>query len=138
MDEITLKGHKVAKGKAEGEAVVSHKPLTFTHGVNLETGLVVEKNHELEGVNIAGKILVFPVDKGSTMGSYMLCEMVRNKTQPGGIINLRAGSITALGAIVGNIPAVDRLDGNPLELIKSGDHVELDADSGTVKVRPRH
>ena len=137
MAEIILKGHKVAKGKAEGEALVSHKPLSFMGGVDPETGLVTDKGHELEGVSLAGKILVFPVEKGSTAGSYKLYEMVRCKTAPNGIINLRAKSIVAVGAIISNIPMVDRLDGNPLELIKTGDYVELDADQGIVKIRPR-
>ena len=95
----------------------------------------MEKNHELEGVSIAGKILVFPVGKGSTGASFMLYETVRCKTAPKGIINLRADPVITAGAIIGNIPYVDRLDGNPIELIKTGDYVELNADLGIVKVR---
>ena len=135
-DEIILKGHKVAKGKAEGEALVSHEPINFVHGVNVETGLVMEKNHELEGVSVAGKVLVFPVEKGSTGGSFRMYDMVRCKTAPKGIINLRADPVVTVGAIISDIPMVDKLDGNPLELIKTGDYVELDADNGIVKVRP--
>ncbi|MBA7560802.1 hypothetical protein ES708_02433 [subsurface metagenome] len=135
MAEIILKGHKVAKGKADGEALVSHEPICFYDGVDPETGIVMEKNHELEGVSIAGKILVFPLEKGSTGGSFILYEMVRYKTEPRGIINLRADPVLTVGAIIGNIPFVDRLDGNPLELIKTGDYVELNADQGIVKVR---
>ena len=135
MVEIVLKGHKVYKGKVEGEALVSHEPMSFMGGVDPETGVVVDKGHELEGCTLAGKILVFPVEKGSTFGSHKIYEMARCKTAPKGIISLRARSIVAVGAIISNIPMVDRLDGNPLELIKTGDYVELDADQGTVKVR---
>jgi len=138
MAEIILKGHKVAKGKVEGEALVSHEPISFLSGVNTETGVVIEKNHELEGVNISDKILVFPVGKGSTCGSFIIYEMARFKTAPGGMINQRADPIIAMGAIISNIPMVDRLDGDPIDVIKTGDHVELDADKGTVKVSSRH
>jgi len=137
MEEIILKGHKVSKGKAEGEALVTHEPISFMHGVNPENGLVIEKNHELEGVSLSGKILVFPLEKGSTGGSYVLYEMVRCGTAPKGIINLRADPIIVLGAIISNIPMMDRLDGNPLELIRTGDHLELDADKGLVKIRSK-
>ena len=137
MVEITLKGHKVAKGKACGEALVSHAPISFMGGVNPETGVLVEKGHELEGVNLRGKILVFPKEKGSTGGAYQLYEMVRCDTAPKGLITLRAGSIITCGAIIANIPVVDKLDQNPLEMISSGDYVELDADQGTVTVRRR-
>lgn len=129
-----LRAHKVAKGKAEGEALVSRQPISFLGGVDVESGLIVEKNHELEGESITGKILVFPVGKGSTLGSYRIYEMMRNNTQPKGIINLRADPVVAVGAIIANIPMVDDPDQNPLEAIKSGDHVELDADNGLVKI----
>lgn len=135
MTEIIVKGHKVVKGKVEGEAVVSRKPIGFAGGVNPSTGQIVEKGHELEGVSITGKILVFPVEKGSTGGSDVIFEMARLHKGPKGIINLRAKSIVVVGAILANIPVVDRLDGNPLELICTGDYVELDADRGIVRVR---
>lgn len=136
MGKIILKGHTVSKGKVTGKALVSHKPISFMGGLDPETGLVIEKGHELEGVNVAGKILIFPVGKGSSVGSYRLYEMVHHKAHPIGIINLRADPIVAVGAIFSDIPMVDRLDGDPLELIKSGDTVELDADQGTVTVDP--
>lgn len=137
MDEIILRVRKVAKGKAEGEALVSCQPLSFWGGVNTETGVVSDKHHELDGVSMTGKILVFPVSKGSSGGSYQLLKMVSHKTEPKGIINLRADPVLAVGAIISNIPMVIGLDDNPLELIKTGDHVELDADNGIVKVRRR-
>lgn len=138
MDEIILKGHKVSRGKTEGEALVSNEPISFLGGVDSETGLIVEKSHALKGISITGKILVFPVGKGSTLGSYRLYEMARNKTHPKGIINLRADPVVAVGAIISNIPMVDKLDGNPLDLIKTGDYVELDADNGIIKIRALH
>jgi len=134
MAEIILKGHKVAKGKAAGEAIVSHAPMSFMSAVDSETGIVIEKNHPLEGISIAGKILVFPMEKGSTGGSGGLFELASHKKHPVGIINLRADPIITVGAIISDIPMVDRLDANPLEVIKTGDFVEIDADQGTVKV----
>ena len=138
MAELILKGHKVAKGKAAGEALVSHEPIAFLSGVDPETGIVIEKNHELEGVNMCGKILVFPLGKGSTCGSFVIYEMASLKTAPAGMINQRAEPIVAMGAIIGDIPMVDRLDGDPVDLIKTRDYVELDADQGIVKVSSKH
>ena len=134
MGKTVLRGHKVSKGKTEGEALVSQKPISFMYSINPETGMIKEKGHELEGKCIAEKILVYPVGKGSSAGSYRLYEMLRNKTSPKGIINLRADPVDATGAIFCDIPMMDRLDGNPLELIKTGDYVELDADRGIVTV----
>lgn len=137
MEEIVLRGHKVAKGKVKGEALVSQKPISFMYSIDPETGIVKEKGHELEGKCIKGKILIFPVGKGSSAGSYRMYEMLRCGTNPKGLINLRADTVDATGAIFCNIPMVDQLDPNPLELIKTGDHVEIDADEGIVRVKAR-
>jgi len=137
MSETILKGHKVAKGKAQGEALVSHSPISFFGGVNSQTGFVVEKGHELEGVNVAGKILIFPTGKGSTVGSYQLYELTFSQKAPMAIINIRADPIVTIGAILGSIPMVDKVEPNPLEIIKTGDMVEVDADQGIIKVHPK-
>jgi len=137
MANIIIKAHKVAKGKAKGEALVSHSPISFRGGVDEETGFIVDKGHELEGVSISGKILVFPVGKGSTAGSFQLLELKHNLRAPKAIINLRADPIIAVGAIISNIPMVDRLEQNPLQIVRNGDIVEVDADQGIVKVEPK-
>ena len=137
MSETVCKAHKVSKGKATGEALVSQYPITFMGGVNPETGVIVEKGHELEGVCIADKILVFPVGKGSTSGSYQLYTLVYFNKAPKAIINRRADPIVAVGAILGDIPMVDRLETDPLKLIKTGDVVDVDADQGIVTVKSK-
>jgi uncharacterized protein len=135
MIQVILKGHRVSKGRAEGEALVSQSPISFMHGVNPETGIIVETGHELEGKDISNKILIFPVGKGSTAGSYQVYELFICGKAPKAMINLRADPVIAVGAIISNIPMVDRLDGNPLKTIKTGDLVQVDADSGIVKVK---
>jgi predicted aconitase with swiveling domain len=41
----------------------------------------------------------------------------------------------ALGAVVTRVPAITALDQDPVEVIKTGDWVHLDADAGTVTVK---
>ncbi|MEM3953084.1 MAG: DUF126 domain-containing protein, partial [Nitrososphaerota archaeon] len=69
---MKVKGRVIKKGKVRGEALRSTQPISFLGGVDPETGIVIEKGHELEGRSIAGKILVFPRGKGSTVSSYIL------------------------------------------------------------------
>ena len=138
MDEVILKGRKIVGGRVEGEALVSHEDIGYLSSVEPSTGIVREKNHELEGVNLAGKILVYPTGKGSTGGSFTLYEMALCKTAPKGIINIRAEPITATGAIISNIPMIDQLNGNPIEIIKTGDYLELDGDKGIVKIKKNY
>jgi len=132
--KIILRGRKIIGGVAEGEAVVTRQPISFLGGVNPDKGMVVERGHELEGQNITGKIFIFPHGKGSTAGPYIIYAMAKRKTAPSGMINLEAEPIIAVGAAMGNIPLVDRLDKNPLEVISSGDRVKIDGDHGTVEV----
>ncbi len=132
--KIILRGRKIIGGLAEGEAVVTRQPISFLGGVNPDKGIVVERGHELEGQNITGKIFIFPHGKGSTAGPYIIYAMAKRKTAPSGMINLEAEPIIAVGAAMGNIPLVDRLDKNPLEVISTGDRVKIDGEQGTVEV----
>lgn len=135
MEKITLQGKKVVAGKAVGEAIICHEPISFIGGVDPNTGYVIEKGHELEGRKITGKILIYPTGKGSTGGSYRLYEMVYQKTAPAAIILIDREPVVTVGCIMGNIPMVDGLEKNPLEVIKDGDLVEVDADNGTVIIK---
>jgi predicted aconitase with swiveling domain len=128
---MILQGRKVAKGKAEGEAIVSKDGISFYGGVEPETGKVVEKGHPLEGQVVTGKILVFPTGKGSTVGSYAMYDMSKRGTAPAAIINKEIETIIAVGAIISEIPCVDQID---IEKIKTGDKVTVDADAGTVTI----
>ena len=126
---MILEGRKVANGKASGEALVSTDGISFYGGVEPETGKVVEKGHPLEGQSVTGKILVFPTGKGSTVGSYTIYDMKKRGTAPVAIINKEIETIVAVGAIISEIPCVDKID---IEQIKTGDRVVVDADAGTV------
>ena len=63
-----FKGRRIYKGKVEGFALVTTVDISFYGGVDPETGEVVEKDHPLEGKSVAGKVLVMPSGKGSTVG----------------------------------------------------------------------
>jgi uncharacterized protein len=118
-----LKGRIIYKGKAEGEALVTSQPISFYGGVDPNTGIVLEKGHELQGQSVKGKILVFPQGKGSTVGSYTLYRMKKNGTAPAGMINKECETIVAVGAIISEIPCVDKVD---VSKIKTGDKVSIE------------
>lgn len=133
-EKFVLKGRKIVTGKASGEAVVTREAISFNGGVDNMTGIVTEPGHELEGVNIAGKVLVFLTGKGSTGGSYKIYDMVSRGTAPVAFIQVNPEPITTIGAIIGKIPVVAGLDQDPTLAISNGDFIEMDADAGTVSV----
>lgn len=132
--KIVLKGRKISKGVAEGQALVSSKPVSFLGGVNPDTGVVVERGHDLEGVCIGGRVLVFPRGKGSTGGSWIILRLAENDVAPKAMINVETEPIVAVGAIISKIPLIDKLDRNPVEAIKTGDFVKVDANVGSVEI----
>jgi predicted aconitase with swiveling domain len=126
-----LQGRSITPGIAEGQALVSRMGVSFFGGVDPETGIVVEKGHDLEGSSVAGKVLAFPSGKGSTVGSYTLFRMRKAGTAPGAILNAECEPITAVGCILAGIPCVDRL---PIERIASGAILRVDGTAGRVEI----
>ena len=128
---MKLKGRKVVGGKAEGELIVSKKPLSFLGGVDPETGIVTDAESDIRGQSIAGKILAFPRGKGSTVGSYVIYALKKNGKAPKAIIVGEAETIVATGAIIAGIPMVQGID---VSKLRNGMKVKVDADSGEVEV----
>ena len=129
-DEINwlkIRGRTISRGEAEGEAIVSRRNFSFLGDVDPETGIVVAEDSDIRGESIAGKIFVFPSGRGSTVGSYVILRMAKKGVAPAGIINVESEPIIAVGAILAGIPVVDKLEKNPLEVIKTGDIVTIRA-----------
>jgi len=120
-----LKGRVIYRGKVAGEALVTNQPISFYGGVDPDTGVVLEKGHELQGISVKGKILVFPTGKGSTVGSYSLYRMKKNGTAPAGMINRECETVVAVGAIISEIPCVDKIE---ISRLKTGDLLQIDGD----------
>jgi hypothetical protein len=127
---MELKGRIIFKGQIKGEALVTSQPVSFYGGVDPDSGILIEKGHELEGKNLKGKILIFPTGKGSTVGSYTLYRMKKNNTAPAGMINKECETIVAVGAIISEIPCIDKID---ISKIKTGDVVQLN--DGVVEIK---
>jgi predicted aconitase with swiveling domain len=128
---LVLTGRNVFQGKVSGKALVSSDGISFYGGVDPATGKVVEKGHAIEGQCVTGKILVFPTGKGSTVGSYVLYDMKKRGTAPAAIVNREIETIIAVGAIISEIPCVDRID---VRRIKTGQSLTVDGGKGSVTI----
>lgn len=122
----------IAKGKGKGELIVSDEPISFLGGVNPDTGVIIDPNHELKGECIKDKVLFIPGGKGSTVGSYVIFQMMKNDTAPKAIICLNAEPIIATGAIMSDIPMVD--SPSDVKNLTNGTLVEVDGDNGTIEL----
>ncbi|HOX42405.1 MAG TPA: DUF126 domain-containing protein [Myxococcota bacterium] len=125
-----MKARPISSGRAAGPALVSPAPISFYGGVEATTGVVIERGHPLCGRCVAGQVLVFPAGKGSTVGSYVLYGLARNGVAPAALVVGEAETIVATGAILADIPCVDRV---ALDGFRDGEALEVDADRGEVR-----
>jgi predicted aconitase with swiveling domain len=121
MEKIA--GRIIYAGNARGTILKSNMPISFFGAVDQQTGMIKEKNHVLFGQSVAGKILVFPHAKGSTVGSYILYALKKNNVAPAGMILEDCETIVAIGAIISEIPTVDQVS---IDQFQTGDVVQID------------
>ncbi|MDD3421058.1 MAG: DUF126 domain-containing protein [Methanocellales archaeon] len=131
---MKIKGRTISRGIASGRALVTSKPISFLGGVDPLSGRIIEEGSELFSEIIANSVLVFPQGKGSTVGSYVLYQLMKNGVAPCAMINITSEAIVAVGAIISGIPLVDCLQTNPLDIIHDGDMVLVNGTEGYVEV----
>jgi len=128
---LTLKGRPIVPGRVKGVALVSNKPISFLGDVDADAGKIIKENHDLYGKSIKNVILCFPHGRGSTVGSFVLYRLAKNGLAPKAIVNSIADPVVVVGAIIANIPMVDRID---IKKIRSGNIVEVDGEKGLVRI----
>ena len=130
-ETIVLTGIARSKGKVKAEAMVfSHRfGWAFNH-VGNEDGKILTAGWDHLGESVEGKIVVYPTVTGSTSGAISLYYKVKQANHgPVAIICRDIFPFDISGAIAAEIPAVDKLDKDPITTIKDGDMVEIDAPS---------
>jgi len=127
-----IKCRMISKGKTSGKSIVTKDAISFLGGVDPKTGIVIDKKHELYNQCITDKILVIPSGKGSTVGSYVIYQMIKNKTAPKAIICQNAEPIIAIGAIISKIPMVDNPEVDIVNSLENDVDVTVDADNSLI------
>ena len=136
---IRLKGCRVVGGLARGEALVSAEPISFWGGVDPASGRINDPRHELCGRSVAGRVLAFPIGKGSSTGSLIVLELARIERAPAAIINVRSEPILATGPIVSRhfygrqIPMVT-LSAVEFERLQTGQALTVNGTEGWVEI----
>ena len=130
----SYRGRSIAQGMVEGEALVTHQPISFFGSVDPESGHVTEIGHELYGISVSGKILVMPLAKGSTASTWIIARLSENRVAPAAIIVSKADIILIAGVIIGQIPTVDDFDFDPTVKFRTGQILRVDGESGTVEI----
>lgn len=127
-----IKCRVISKGVAEGEVLLSKQGLSFYGSIDPNNGVVTEKGSDIEGQSVAGRILIFPQGKGSTVGSYTLYRLKKNGVAPSAIVNQDCETICAVGGIISGIPVVDKPERDVFSLLKNGQRIRVDAVKGAI------
>src|SRR5512142_1724887 len=102
--KTVLKGKTKAKGRAEGEALVSEMPLSWAPCSILNDGTIKLVGNPVSGQNVKGKIVLYPTVTGSTSGAFGLLFKGKGSQQgPAGIICQNLHTIDVSGAIASAI-----------------------------------
>ena len=127
--------HKISEGKATSEALVSKDDIMF-YLIRPETGIVIEPAHALYGKSMAGKILIFPGGKGSSVvQADGLFQLNKNGNMPKAMIIQYPETVLVSSATIMAIPMVDKVDPEFYKMVKDGDTVLVNADEGYVEIR---
>ncbi|MCD6370950.1 MAG: DUF126 domain-containing protein [Thermoplasmata archaeon] len=113
---MILRGRVIVRGKAEGYVVKCDKPVVILGDINEREGTAC-------GKSVVNKIFVFPCGAGSTVGSYTIYGLRYYGNAPAGMILQEAETIVTAGAIIAEIPTVDRIE---ISKIKEGDYVRME------------
>jgi len=134
LSNETLHCHGIVKGYGEGEALVSKDAICF-YLADPKTGVVRERGHCLEGMSVAGKVLVFSTGKASSAVQMDgLRKLMLNNALPAAMIVASPELVLVSAAAILKIPLVDKLDRDPFSRIQTGDFVKVDATNATVTV----
>ncbi|MBB5749598.1 aconitase X swivel domain-containing protein [Micrococcus sp. TA1] len=133
----TLNGRGIVPGRVRAEALVSPETISGWGGIDPAQGTIIERRHPLFGVCFTGKVLVFPGAKGSSGWSGFFQSTRLLGTAPAAMVFTKVTTKAVLGAVVTRVPTVSELDRDPVQVIRTGDLVEVDGDTGRVTILGR-
>lgn len=125
-----IQSQPLVAGCAEGEVLLSDKPLSFWGGYDASTGEIIDRRHPLSGEFAAGKILALPFSRGSSTTTAVLLESMRGGTAPAAILTIGVDTFYALASIVAEelfneaIPILS-LSPEDFERLKKGDIAKI-------------
>ena len=99
MDAIVCR--VLIPGAAQGRLLKAEKPISFWGGIDAKTGHIIDARHDRVGESIAGRVFVFPSEKGSSTASAVLVELMRIGRAPAAVVTASVCPVLALGSLIG-------------------------------------
>jgi predicted aconitase with swiveling domain len=135
---ITLHCHPGIGQVVEGVALVADDNFSARYDLDRNAGVFSRPAHKLHGENYVDRILVLQTAKGGVASAWMLHDMVERGITPKALLFNSVNPILAQGAAFGNLTLVDRFkEGDVTSLIRTGDRVRVEPETGVVTILNR-
>lgn len=136
MEKIIIKGRPAMRGIAEGLAIVFPDSIAGNSGaLDDKTGVISERGNPAIGLSIKDSILVLPCSKGSNGFSAHFKAAKISGICPAGWVITKIDSRLGVAVATLDVPAVTDFDEvDPVKVIKTGDWVKIDGDTGIVEI----
>jgi predicted aconitase with swiveling domain len=136
METLELKCHVGVGTEVSGEALVTNDNFSARYDLDRIAGIFSRPQHKLAGQSYVDKIMVFNTAKGGVASAWMLHEMKSRGMAPKAILFNSVNPILAQGAALADMAMCDRFEGGDVtQLIKTGDQVSVNPQSGLVTIR---
>jgi hypothetical protein len=113
------------KGEITGEVLITRSKISFLGDVDLNTGMIVGQDIDIQGECVHDKIFIFSEGRGSTVGSNVLYGLAKKGLAPKLLATCRSELITISGAIMGGVPMISNLNEEVFEAFKTGDSIKV-------------
>lgn len=135
--EVVLQGHPGLGPRTRGIALAARDGFSARYDLDRVAGVFSRPAHSLHGHSYVDRILVLDMAKGGVASAWMLREMVATGKSPRALLLNFANPVIAQGAALAGIALVDRFDVDVTTAISTGDEIDVDPDSGTVRILAR-
>jgi predicted aconitase with swiveling domain len=123
--------------RVEGAALVATDGFSARYDLDREAGVFSRPSHALHGQSYVGKVLVLDRAKGGVASAWMLAEMTHAGKAPAALVMNRANPVLAQGAALADLTLADDFAEDVTALVKTGDRVEVDPESRTLRILER-
>lgn len=97
---VELECKNIISKNLRTKLVFSNEPVSFVGGVSIQDGVISDHRHPNYKELITDKAFAFPFGKGSSGAGLVLMEMMKIKTAPSVIINVRTDPVILTGPLI--------------------------------------
>ncbi|MBN3846154.1 DUF126 domain-containing protein [Paraburkholderia sp. Ac-20342] len=121
----------------EGEVIVSNHGLSVRYDIDPDLGVIARPDHDLYGMSVVNKIIVFKSTKGGVSTGWALLNLRKRGTCPAALVCDMTNPVFVQGAVLAGIPIMDGFTDSPRKYLKSGDRVLFDGARRILSLKTR-